>query len=103
MRVTHGRQAERLVRPRVFGVPDTNQGPLEQLDDRSKNFFAGRPARRRSASVRRLIAGKARPNSVNLPYFGVVANDPPARVIAILLPATRVATRWPGGDRARPG
>src|SRR6185436_21186689 len=39
--VAHGREADRVVRPRVFLVADADQRFLEQLDDRRKDLLTG--------------------------------------------------------------
>jgi hypothetical protein len=92
MPIAHGCEPVRAIRSSVFVVAHPDQGLLEQPHHRGEHFLArqtGTPQ-----IVGRLPAhARQRLREPNEPViFRLVSNDPPFRVIAILLAAARIAS-----------
>jgi hypothetical protein len=92
--VLEGRQSERAIEPCVLVVADPDEGQLEQPDDGSQHLLTLESG---SAQVR--VAACPDPGQDlrevdEALELGVVASRPPAGVVAVLLPSTRVT---PGG------
>src|SRR5258708_34312196 len=91
MAIAQGGQPEALVLTSIFGIPDTRERDLEQADE------GGEDALTRQASKReiRLDAGAdARQDAgeeQHAPVLRLVAHAAPARMIAVLLAAPRIA------------
>src|SRR5688572_13237451 len=104
MFVPHRRQPERLVLSRVLLVADPNEAALEQLHQRCQYLLA-RQSRPRQVGPRPASEDRQRLcERLHAIELGLVARGTPVRVIAVLLPLLRVATRrlevapWIGTD-----
>jgi hypothetical protein len=87
-----GGQAEGLVGARIFLIADTHHRQLQQVHDGGQHFFAGQ-ARQLHARDGGADGGQGVAKAEHALVLDVVAHLAPARMVAVLLAAPRIAAR----------
>src|SRR5439155_18702208 len=101
----HRRQAGRSILPRVFLVADANERLLEELDDSREHFLARQASAFQIGVGARADARQRARERDETAVLRFVAHFAPARMVAVLLAAARVAAgrlQMAGRDRANP-